>query len=934
MANRVGNVIYNNFDQYTGVPFNATVVTTWYDGSSMSDSKVDNAIYFKLPPELGGGWAKRDYEGAVRPQWWGAKGDWNVFTQTGTNNTISLQKMINSVPNGTVVDWGERKFNYGFYQLNIVGKSNLVFKGEASLSGQLYIGDPNASTPFVYQMVIDGLTFDLSKYASQIAALLDPLRTPLPEDRESYHAINLANAFEIDITNCYQKSGNAFCYINKLNVTQHVARLRLNNIKRGRALNLPDFNQSSPNYLLYVDNTAKGDTDYATVNTGLGDALVSDCGSSFARIANIEGYGIDGIVISNCIFFMLPSSDKDQFKGNNIKIAKCNWLNLTSCQMFEAGLEGILLERVARFSMSNLNIAWAGERDCNFGYGFRIENKNAGLMSGTISNIIIDEPTRQGFLIGPGMHDINISNVNVRNVGSPNQYYGNGALPVGDPGTIPALSSVVKKGGSYDVTAYSINITNCSSSNADFDFPYQFGSSIPLNQRTYCLNNTDTRGMIEKNTTFITSLTTASQILDSNYAQTVELAMGTPTGTVGGISNVRPQCFVFLANQSSANANVTVINSASFKLKGGVNAVIPFGEGIMFYSKGGIVREVSRTFNIDGTVTNVSSANTDIDVANGSTTPVLTFNRNGAYVWGGTFNAFTNGVSIGKTVAPTSFLLEVEGATAIAQLKRNSAITTNAPKILLVRTGSTLTNDILANYILGGLQFRGRIGGVDTDWGQLGYITNSVTPGDGKFVFYKNDLVTSVFDINNNTGDVTVTGIMVVPTPGTNIATTRAANTAWVNTYFAPLVSPALSGVPTAPTATAGTNSTQLATTAYVDKNAITLATISGINAKTVGSTALYTVPAGRTAIITGVYVHCTAATGITVGASADVGVIPGDIYSAMTINAITLNKVFQYPTGGTSTAATAGQVINFNLNTAATGTSQTLAVTIIGFLK
>lgn len=36
---------------------------------------------------------------------------------------------------------------------------------------------------------------------------------------------------------------------------------------------------------------------------------------------------------------------------------------------------------------------------------------------------------------------------------------------------------------------------------------------------------------------------------------------------------------------------------------------------------------------------------------------------------------------------------------------------------------------------------------------------------------------------------------------------------------FAPLVSPALSGTPTAPTATAGTNTTQIATTAFVRTN-------------------------------------------------------------------------------------------------------------------
>lgn len=60
--------IVDNYDRITGVPFNATKVTTWWDGSVMNDGKVDNYIYFKNKPELGGGYAKRDYDGAFMLQ--------------------------------------------------------------------------------------------------------------------------------------------------------------------------------------------------------------------------------------------------------------------------------------------------------------------------------------------------------------------------------------------------------------------------------------------------------------------------------------------------------------------------------------------------------------------------------------------------------------------------------------------------------------------------------------------------------------------------------------------------------------------------------------------------------------------------------------------------------------------------------------------------
>lgn len=65
----------------------------------------------------------------------------------------------------------------------------------------------------------------------------------------------------------------------------------------------------------------------------------------------------------------------------------------------------------------------------------------------------------------------------------------------------------------------------------------------------------------------------------------------------------------------------------------------------------------------------------------------------------------------------------------------------------------------------------------------------------------------------------TFTGTPAAPTAVAGTNTTQLATTAFVTTadnLKAPLASPALTGTPTAPTATAGTNTTQLATTAFV----------------------------------------------------------------------------------------------------------------------
>ena len=83
----------------------------------------------------------------------------------------------------------------------------------------------------------------------------------------------------------------------------------------------------------------------------------------------------------------------------------------------------------------------------------------------------------------------------------------------------------------------------------------------------------------------------------------------------------------------------------------------------------------------------------------------------------------------------------------------------------------------------------------------------------------------------------TFTGVPAAPTaaPGTN--TTQLATTAFVGTSFAPLASPALTGTPTAPTAAPGTATTQVATTEFVATSYAPLA-----------SPALTGVPTGPTA--------------------------------------------------------------------------------------
>lgn len=79
--------------------------------------------------------------------------------------------------------------------------------------------------------------------------------------------------------------------------------------------------------------------------------------------------------------------------------------------------------------------------------------------------------------------------------------------------------------------------------------------------------------------------------------------------------------------------------------------------------------------------------------------------------------------------------------------------------------------------------------------------------------------LTSDFALKAPLASPTLTGTPAAPTAAIDTNTTQVATTAYVvGQGYAKLASPALSGTPTAPTAGAGTNTTQLATTAFANQ--------------------------------------------------------------------------------------------------------------------
>lgn len=128
-----------------------------------------------------------------------------------------------------------------------------------------------------------------------------------------------------------------------------------------------------------------------------------------------------------------------------------------------------------------------------------------------------------------------------------------------------------------------------------------------------------------------------------------------------------------------------------------------------------------------------------------------------------------------------------------------------------------------------------------------------------------------------------------------------------------------------------------LATTAALPTLAPSiLATVTGVDAKAIASTTLYTVPAGKTAVITQVVVRCTAATAITNGPTININTVSaGDIFSSVNIAALTsANKIYGFSLVGMSLSVAPAATVKAGLTSGATGTSQTIQFDVIGYLE
>lgn len=147
---------------------------------------------------------------------------------------------------------------------------------------------------------------------------------------------------------------------------------------------------------------------------------------------------------------------------------------------------------------------------------------------------------------------------------------------------------------------------------------------------------------------------------------------------------------------------------------------------------------------------------------------------------------------------------------------------------------------------------------------------------------------------------------------------TWANITTALTSLFAPIASPEFTGTPTAPTATAGTNNTQVATTAYVDGKMVLATAVASTSGTSIDFTGIPSWAKNITVMFNGVSISGTSGISVKLGTSVDIetsGYISGGTY----ISASGLNGVLS--TGGfnirnlVASDNTNGSLVITNLN-------------------
>jgi hypothetical protein len=529
--------------------------TFYYDPSDTTTP--DNSVSVIVTAD--GKRLKRPGEATVKAWWYGLKGD------GVTNDQVAFQNMLQAVPNQTSIDFGNRK--YVFNRVNLKNKDFIRFIGNgAEFTGTVIVGDTSALAPIQMNCNFgaQGISFVHSGFVK--------------------NCFEFANIRGFYLSDILARGSNAILYIRPIDKFQHVAQ---GSIRQSHG---------ETNYLFYADNPINV-APYTGLQMTTADIEISSNADHTSRISSVLGFGVDGLLVSDNIFFMTSNFFRSQIKNQTVRIVGGNWISVNNNQMFESGLEGCLFELCRNFTINNNRFAWSGQRDVNFGYGIRITGggfPNVNYTNGTISNNNFDRCTRSSIKLDALSARLKISGNQSVSTGNGQFYYGTslyvpGVANSGDPNALPAINSVGHYSVDVDANTKYCSVNDNTDDNADYLFGYNESLPISITERLIHYNNYGISGAYEELSTEITTLAADGKI-NTNGKNIVNLNV--TNGVVKDIINARVGDKVTFYNKNASS--LTMQNTATIQLLNSRNAVIESTNTIVLQKRSDKWYEISR----------------------------------------------------------------------------------------------------------------------------------------------------------------------------------------------------------------------------------------------------------------------------------------------------------------------------------------------------
>jgi hypothetical protein len=295
-----------------------------------------------------------------------------------TNDTTAVQNCINAMPADSVL-WlpGDRIFNIPG-GVTITQQNIQVTGGGALKNGPLIL---NKATLPAGEMLCDinHVKFIGTDYTT--------------------NGIELITARRVTITNCIFESVNVgvFRRGDAGQVFHNVAMVRITN---------NDF--LNVNWALKVEHNADANSWQYTSDCAFDNNTIN-----IARVCGIEMTGIDGAHITGNVMFTVGYTSSDAAlkaaKTNNIKIGQSDWIIISNNNLFEAGLESILLDKAKHFSITNNHCAWPGQRQpCD-----AIKLTGQSEPNGVISGNTLSRFTRHAISVETNLDSATVTGINV-----------------------------------------------------------------------------------------------------------------------------------------------------------------------------------------------------------------------------------------------------------------------------------------------------------------------------------------------------------------------------------------------------------------------------------------------------------------------------------------------------------------------------------------